>query len=421
MTNQSDKKLHLKFNLPKSIKAIGDLPYHVIMVPTVTVLLLFFVIIIAAISVGGQSVSPSDMRIVELTVDGTTQIIPTRAKTVGEFVKSQPDLDFGQYDVVVPPADAPILSGGEPFTIEIRRGRSLKIIDNGKEEVIVSAAKSHQEIVKQAGIELVPEDELEVVNAQATDTLRGGLISQTITIKRAIPVSINLYGNDIDVRTHAATVGQLLDERSIDLAASDFVLPDTDTEISDRMEILILRSSGGEMRVVEESIPAPLETEEDPTLPLGTTRIRDEGVDGRRLAIYEVEVVDGQEVSRELLYQVIERQPQARVQVRGTMVSISNPSDNVSLGESMAAERGWTGQQWHCLYTLWQHESGWNHLAANSYSGAYGIPQALPGSKMGSGWQTDPAVQIRWGLGYVAGRYGTPCGALNFWQSNNWY
>ena len=69
-------------------------------------------------------------------------------------------------------------------------------------------------------------------------------------------------------------------------------------------------------------------------------------------------------------------------------------------------------------------ESRWEHTATNPYSGAYGIPQALPGSKMGTiatDWQTNPATQIAWGLDYISGRYGTPCGAWNFFLSNNWY
>jgi hypothetical protein len=79
--------------------------------------------------------------------------------------------------------------------------------------------------------------------------------------------------------------------------------------------------------------------------------------------------------------------------------------------------------QYACLYPMWMRESGWRVNAANA-SGAYGIPQALPGWKMGSAgpnWQTNASTQIKWGLGYIKGRYGTPCGAWNFWQANGWY
>lgn len=94
---------------------------------------------------------------------------------------------------------------------------------------------------------------------------------------------------------------------------------------------------------------------------------------------------------------------------------------NVGLGHDLAAERGWTGGEWDCLYQLWAEESGWNQYADNPRSDAYGIPQALPGWKMGPGWEHDPWVQIVWGLDYIAGRYGTPCGALSAKHSRGWY
>ncbi|MFJ3902289.1 transglycosylase SLT domain-containing protein [Streptomyces sp. NPDC090025] len=71
-----------------------------------------------------------------------------------------------------------------------------------------------------------------------------------------------------------------------------------------------------------------------------------------------------------------------------------------------------------------EHESGWNHTATNSSSGAYGLVQALPGSKMssaGADWKTNPATQIKWGLDYMNERYGSPNGAWSFWQSHGWY
>ncbi|TFC91273.1 lytic transglycosylase domain-containing protein [Cryobacterium breve] len=90
----------------------------------------------------------------------------------------------------------------------------------------------------------------------------------------------------------------------------------------------------------------------------------------------------------------------------------------------MAAQYGWGGDQFGCLVSLWNKESGWNVNAYNASSGATGIPQALPGSKMasaGADWATNPATQITWGLGYIAGRYGTPCGAWDHSVSAGWY
>ncbi|RKS76846.1 hypothetical protein BZB76_2212 [Actinomadura pelletieri DSM 43383] len=103
----------------------------------------------------------------------------------------------------------------------------------------------------------------------------------------------------------------------------------------------------------------------------------------------------------------------------------SNPSakQNKEYGKKMNALKGW-GNCWSSLLTLWNHESGWNERAENPSSGAYGIPQALPGTKMasaGADWRTSSPTQIAWGLGYIKARYKTPCGAWAFWQSHNWY
>ncbi|WP_202977014.1 lytic transglycosylase domain-containing protein [Ornithinimicrobium flavum] len=98
--------------------------------------------------------------------------------------------------------------------------------------------------------------------------------------------------------------------------------------------------------------------------------------------------------------------------------------DSRGIAQSMLGSYGWGMDQWSCLDSLWQKESGWNHLAMNPSSGAYGIPQSLPGNKMataGADWQTNPATQIRWGLGYISGRYGTPCAAWAHSQRVNWY
>lgn len=102
-----------------------------------------------------------------------------------------------------------------------------------------------------------------------------------------------------------------------------------------------------------------------------------------------------------------------------------NPSSrqNKAYGKQMNKLKGWSGC-WSSLETLWDHESGWNERAENPSSGAYGIPQSLPGSKMataGSDWRSSSPTQIAWGLGYIKARYRDPCGAWSFWQAHHWY
>ncbi|MFF5177463.1 lytic transglycosylase domain-containing protein [Micromonospora sp. NPDC000316] len=104
--------------------------------------------------------------------------------------------------------------------------------------------------------------------------------------------------------------------------------------------------------------------------------------------------------------------------------SCAEYSGNRKVGCALMIDAGFGIAEFPCLEKLWTKESGWNHKARNSSSGAYGIPQAYPGSKMGSvgaDWQTNPATQIKWGLGYIKGRYKTPCGAWTYFQNNNTY
>jgi len=93
------------------------------------------------------------------------------------------------------------------------------------------------------------------------------------------------------------------------------------------------------------------------------------------------------------------------------------------IAQQMLDQDGWAGQ-FGCLDDLWGQESGWNVYAENPSSGAYGIPQALPASKMASAgldWQSNPATQISWGLGYIRASYGSPCAAWGHEEAAGWY
>jgi hypothetical protein len=95
-----------------------------------------------------------------------------------------------------------------------------------------------------------------------------------------------------------------------------------------------------------------------------------------------------------------------------------------SIAEALLPTFGFSTSQMSCLIPLWMGESGWRVNADNSSSGAYGIPQALPGSKMATiaaDWRSNAVTQIKWGLGYITERYGSPCGAWDFKQGHGWY
>ncbi|MFD9973886.1 transglycosylase SLT domain-containing protein [Streptomyces sp. NPDC059017] len=113
----------------------------------------------------------------------------------------------------------------------------------------------------------------------------------------------------------------------------------------------------------------------------------------------------------------------SRSAVRDASSFATQSSYSISEVQAMARQMV-PGDQFQCFSNIVDHESSWNYRAQNPSSGAYGLVQALPGSKMasaGADWQTNPATQIKWGLNYMNDRYGSPCGAWSFWQANNWY
>ena len=117
-------------------------------------------------------------------------------------------------------------------------------------------------------------------------------------------------------------------------------------------------------------------------------------------------------------------QQQAAQQTTAQPATSAPSGSPQQIAEQMLSQFGWSSSQFSCLQPLWALESGWNIYASNPSSGAYGIPQALPGSKMASAgpdWQSNAATQIRWGLSYIQGTYGSPCAAWSHEEADGWY
>jgi uncharacterized protein YabE (DUF348 family) len=400
-------------------RLLHPLSGHPFVVPVVTFMVLFFVSIAGFIVFGGgATIGPRDSRVVNVYVDEQKQTLPTRAKTVEDLLKRM-DIAINDGDVVEPALDAPIVE--DNFNVNIYRARPVMIVDGDRQVVINSADQSPRITARKAGIVVYPEDN---VSPQAPqDIIAEGVVGERYVINRATPATLILYGNVSGVRTQAETVGDLLKEKDITLSPDDTLVPAPDTPITNDMRIVVTRE-GQQIATTEEEVPAPIEYVDDPALPKGQTAEREPGALGKRVVTYDIKLENGLEVSRTKLQEIVTVQPQRKLIARGTKIVISNPSENVKIGERLAAGRGWTGEQWFCLYQLWQKESGWRTTAGNPSSGAYGIPQALPGGKMasaGADWATNPATQITWGMGYIAGRYGTPCSAWATSQARGWY
>ncbi|MPV48679.1 MULTISPECIES: G5 domain-containing protein [unclassified Pseudactinotalea] len=269
-----------------------------------------------------------------------------------------------------------------------------------------------------------------------------------VPLEGADPVTFTVIidGESREVTSAAPTLATALADEGIAVGFDDVVSVPMSEAPTEGMTVEITRVET-RTEVFTETIEHASERHETATLPEGAEQLETEGRDGERETTASVTYSGGTEVSREVLAEVVSTEPVTEVVLVGTgpaetAASAESPDSSVpadsggpvnqsysgedprGIAQAMLADRGWGEDQWQCLNKLWERESGWNPSAHNSSSGAYGIPQALPGSKMasvGADWRTNPATQIEWGLGYVKGRYGTPCGAWGHFQAKNWY
>lgn len=256
---------------------------------------------------------------------------------------------------------------------------------------------------------------------------RGGADASTTYIKVVINGKSELvFGSGF------TTVKSVLEQGNITLEDTDSVSPELDSKVSESTVITINRANTT-VETKTEKIAYNTIQKETSSLTKGQTKVETEGQDGEMESTNLVQVVGGNTISSNTLAAWVKKAPVNKVILVGTGVAASTSSSGSAsygtttpvgtaqaIAHSQVLAKGWSESEFTCLVKLWQKESGWSTTAHNS-SGAHGIPQALPGSKMGPGWQSDANVQITWGINYIAGRYSTPCGAWSHSQSVGWY
>jgi len=363
---------------------------------------------------------------ITLEIDGEQTRIDTFASSV-DHVLAGAGVEVSPEDLVAPALGSEIADGA---TIVVRSAAPLDVVIDGKTETILTSAETVDELLSSLG----PRGENALVTSSRSARMdRADSAATPLHVSTEKTARVSVDGNVVEGRTAAMTVGEMLTEWGIFLSENDSSSVPLSSPTVDGMVVMVNRHTveGG-----TETTTLPFETVEveNDELMKGTKRTVTKGKTGSRVVTYKSIMVDGEEVDREILTEAVVSDPVDEVVHIGTKPEPEipeaepapevKPGSNRELGREMAADRGWGDDQFRCLDNLWTRESNWRHTAANSSSGAYGIPQALPGSKMGSvgsDWRTNPATQITWGLNYIKGRYGTPCGAWNFFQNRNWY
>jgi resuscitation-promoting factor RpfB len=321
---------------------------HPFAVPVGTFLVLCFLVTAGFLLFGGsKKVTASNALIVFVSHDHVEQTVPTNEPTVGALLNKL-HIKLNQGDRVEPSVETPI--NQDEFRINIYRAVPVEIIDGGHKTFTFSAATTPRSVAAQAGKTVYPEDYLSIVPTQ--NFLEDGAIGERLLVDRATPVHLNLYGTQLDIRTHAKTVRELLQEKAVALHKGDSIKPAAATPISANQQIFILHR-GTKIISVTENIPVPVKTINDPKLSVGTSAIRQYGSPGKRVVTYQLHLQNGREVSRKAIQTVVVVPPVEEIEAVGT----------ARLSVSLS--------QW--LYKLRQCESGGNYQdnTGNGYYGAY--------------------------------------------------
>ena len=375
--------------------------------------------IVSTRTAGAETKPVNGERLLTVHDGGVDRVILTRATNLSDAFK-EADITLDPQDLVEPGLDHELVASN--YDINVYRARPVTIVDGSVRQKVLSPYQTAPQIAQQAGITLYPEDQADVdvstVNAGYQD------VGLQVTVDRAMPFTFVLYGKTMTARTQATTVEAMLKEKDITLGANDRVSVDGSTAISPDLTVRVWRE-GKQTVTVDEEVNFETETIKDADRPTSYKEVKTPGTKGSRSVTYEVTVQDGQEVARTEIASLVTKEPVKQVEVVGSKLPTpTNPTEAQALGHQMMLDFGYGEDQWPCLYNLWMRESGWRTTAGNVSSGAYGIPQALPASKMavyGADYLTNASVQITWGLNYIKGRYSTPCGAWDSFQAKGWY
>lgn len=335
-------------------------------------------------------------KILTVFESGQKTSFKTNAKTVREALKAQ-KINFSKEDSVEPGLDEE-LTGAE-YSINIYRAKPVVIEDGELKTKILTAAQTPRQIAEKAGLNVHNEDKLAF--EESGNILEDGSIN-TLKITRAKEISVDLFGKTESFRTQAKTVEDFLKEKKIVLGKDDGISIDLKTQIVNGLNFRIWRN-GKQTLTVEEPTDFQTETIQDANKDSGYKEIKEAGEKGTKSVTYEVEMQNGKEISRKKINETEIKAAKKQVVIVGTKTSLpaGSHTDWMSAAGISAKDQG-------IANAIISQESGWQVTIMNKSSGAYGIPQALPGSKMasaGADWQTNPITQLKWMNSYVIGRY----------------
>jgi uncharacterized protein YabE (DUF348 family) len=428
------RRLHrrLKSSQNPHVRRLHAASRHPFAVPVAA----FVALAMVALSVGvvlmhnGASLEPDGNNIVIISHDHQTQIVPSHEPTVRALL-AKLSIDIHPGDVVEPDLDTPIHQ--DDFRVNIYRASPVQIVDGGHVGLSFSAATTPLSVARQTGKRIYPEDS--VSSAPVDNFLSQHAIGSVVTIKRSVPVTIDINGFPASTRTLAATVGAFLHEKHIEIGATGKVSPAPATRLKTGQTIYVVRDGTG-IRSLTQIIPMPVHVIYDSSLAYGTSAVRQAGTAGRKVLTYRIVVKGGKVISKKLIQSVVTEDAVTQIVVEGTNLSgikgdmalAGIPASQYQYADYIIShESGWCP-------TKWQGEIGYcppSYQAIHNINGpddgythGYGLCQSTPAGKMasaGADWATNPITQLKWCTSYANARYGNWHNAYQYWiVHHNW-
>ena len=320
----------------------------------------------------------------------------------------------------------------DELTPLVSRARNVIVnADGTTREVAVRPGQDARGILEAAGVSVHALDRVTVENdatgelAITVSRVTRGQATETVDIpfSETTTTSSDMFVGESQVTTtgvNGVTTWTVWQEKDGDQVLTSVPI----TEHSTSQPVTQVRSEGTKEATPTALVAAgidPKATLEEKTESDGTTSVRYRAKLGSISTKEEIAEITGEAKNA---YQATAAAAAAAAAEAGAVPTTYSGEDPRSLAKPLVAAQGWSDSEYQCLVLLWNRESQWNPYAENSSSGAYGIPQALPGSKMasaGADWRTNPITQINWGIGYIKGRYGTPCSAWAHSNAVGWY
>ena len=356
-----------------------------------------------------------------VNVDGQTRTLWTTASSADSILADAAPLG----SAVSLAADRS--SSRDELTPLVSRARNVAVtVDGSTREVAARPGQDARAILEAAGVSVHPLDRVTVSNGpngeltiNVSRVTRGEATTTVeIPFSETTATSSDLFVGESQVTTagiNGVTTWTVWQEKNGDEVLTSVPI----TEHSTSQPVTQVRSEG-----TKEATPAalvaagidPKATLEEKTEADGTTSVRYRAKLGTISTKEEIAAIAADTKNADAAA--------AAAAAAGAVPTNYSGEDPRSLAKPLVAAQGWGDSEYQCLVLLWNRESQWNPYAENVSSGAYGIPQSLPGSKMasaGADWRTNPITQINWGIGYIKGRYGTPCSAWAHSNAVGWY